>query len=463
MASAFAQEKTPVATPAAGQVQSDPVKRGQYLAIAADCAACHTVPGSAKLFAGGYAIDSPMGKIYSSNITPSKQYGIGNYTEAEFARAVREGVNAHGTHLYPAMPYPSYAAMTDEDVAALYAYFMQGVQPVDEAAPETRLAFPFNVRASMAGWNLLFLHNQRFAPDASKSAEWNRGKYLVDTLAHCAECHTPRNAMMALEDGAASYSGSQLGSWHAPNITSDAVSGLGGWSDAELAAYLKTGHVAGKAQAAGPMAEAVTNSLQHLTDADVRAIVAYLRTIPAVRTPGQAAPSYAQGKAADTDADTIGLRPMQVNMADMKGEELYANACASCHQSTGEGTRDGFYPSLAHNTAVGGASVDNLVAAILFGVDREAGGKHVLMPGFGPGSEVQALSDAQVASLANYVLQQFGNAALSVTAAHVAELREGGPTPALAKLAGPAVGIAVVIVLALVVLLLARRKRRARH
>jgi mono/diheme cytochrome c family protein len=461
-----AQEKTPVAAPSTAQIQTDLVKRGQYLSIASDCAACHTIPGSKQLFAGGYAIASPMGKIYSSNITPSKQFGIGNYTEAQFAAAVRDGINAKGEHLYPAMPYPSYAQMTDADISALYAYFMHGVAPVEQPAQATKLAFPFNIRASMIGWNMMFLHSQRFADDTTKDAAWNRGKYLVDTLAHCSECHTPRNSMMALQGGSALYSGSALGSWHAPNITSDKIDGIGGWSDAELSTYLTTGHVDGKAQAAGPMAEAITNSLQYLKPDDVRAIVTYLRTLPPASTPGQTQAAYAHGKASDTDADISGIRPMQVDMADMQGEELYANVCASCHQPTDEGTKDGFYPSLLHNTATGGATPDNLVATILYGVDRHVGDKDVLMPGFGPDSEVQALTDEQIARLSNYVFKQFGNAALSVTAADVATARAGGPTPLIAKAAVPAMWIGALIVLLIVVLLIRfarRRKLAARH
>lgn len=461
---ATGQEKTPVAVPSANQVQTDVVKRGQYLSIAADCAACHTIPGSTRLFAGGYAIQSPMGPIFSSNITPSRQFGIGNYSEEEFARAVREGINAKGQHLYPAMPYPSYTQMTDNDVHALYVYFMQGVAPVDTPAPETQLAFPFNVRASMAGWNALFLHKQRFTPDPAQDAAVNRGRYLVDTLAHCSECHTPRNSLMALQGGPARYSGSQLGSWHAPNITSDEISGLGAWSDAEIAAYLKTGRLDGKAQAAGPMAEAVTNSLQYLTDDDIHAIVVYLRTLPPARNVGQTTTAFAHGAAADTDSDTVGIRDIQVGMASMKGEELYANVCASCHQPTGLGTRDSFYPSLVHNTATGGASPDNLVAAILFGVDREAGGRRVLMPGFGPDSEIQALDDEQISLLANYVFRQFGNPALSVTSKDVSTIRNGGPVPLIARIASPLTWMGALVGLILVGLCLwARRRFRKNH
>ncbi len=245
--SAFAQDAT--------GSDADLVAKGRYLATAADCAACHTAPNGGAPFAGGYGIESPLGTIFSTNITPSKTAGIGNYSEEDFARAVREGVAKDGSHLYPAMPYTAYAKISDDDMKALYAYFMHEVKPNDAQPEKTALPFPFSIRMSMAFWNLLFLDNTRFKPDAAKSADWNRGAYLAEALEHCSTCHTPRNELMA-EEGDKALSGSAVGSWYAPNITSDKVSGIGGWSDAELVEYLRTGHVAGKAQAAGPMAEA---------------------------------------------------------------------------------------------------------------------------------------------------------------------------------------------------------------
>lgn len=461
---AQAAESLPLAAPSDHQTGVDLIARGKYLAIASDCAACHTDPDSKKVFAGGYAIHSPMGIIYSSNITPSKQFGIGNYTEEQFSRAVRDGVRGDGSYLYPAMPYPSYAGLTDADVHALYAYFMQGVKPVDEQPKQTALSFPFNMRFSMAGWNLLFLHNKPFMPQESQDAIWNRGKYLVDNVEHCSECHTPRNALMALQGGKALYSGAMLGSWHAPNLTSDKVSGLGSWSDSELAQYLQTGHVDGKAQAAGPMAEAVTNSLQYLHDDDIKAIVTYLRTLPPVRDPSQTKAAGDFGTVSNTDTATRGVHPISKFLAaDASGQTLYDAACSSCHQPDGKGTKDGFYPSLVHNTTLGGSSPDNLVSAILFGVQRTVGDKSVLMPAFGPYSDVQALSDKQVATLSNYLLKQYGNPQLSVTEEDVKTIRQGGPTPLIAKIAAPASIAGGVIVLILVVLLAVWRLRRKRR
>ena len=185
------------AGPVAAQDFSAPVvERGRYLAVAGDCTSCHTKPDGGKPFAGGYAIASPIGAIYSSNITPSRVAGIGAYSERDFDRALREGLRADGAHLYPAMPYTAYVRLSDEDVHALYAYFMKGVAPVDTQPPKTKLPFPFNLRFSMALWNALFLKSERFTPDPSKDAEWNRGAYLVTALEHCSVCHSPRNVLM---------------------------------------------------------------------------------------------------------------------------------------------------------------------------------------------------------------------------------------------------------------------------
>lgn len=438
------------------------LERGRYLAIAADCMACHTA-ASGKPYAGGYAIDSPLGTIYATNITPSKKGGIGHYTEADFARALRQGVRADGSHLYPAMPYTSYALLSDADVGDLYHYFMHAVKPVDEPARQTRLPFPFNVRLSMMGWNALFLDDKRFVPDAGKSAQINRGAYLAEGLAHCSACHTPRNMLMA-EVGSQKLAGANLGSWHAPNITSDAISGIGGWSDAELAAYLKTGHVEGKGQAAGGMAEAIQNSLQFLRDDDVAAIVAYLRTVPPVRASGQQKTAYSYGSAVSEEAGLRGMASATEHDSLNSGKVLFSGYCASCHSASGAGSTGQAYPALFNNTATGAATPANLVSAILFGVERKIGkeGQEVeaFMPRFDQRSYVQALTDEQIASIANYVLKQYGNPAVSVTPAYVAQARSGGETPLLARLPHFIVPVGIAALLALIALLVWRRTRR---
>jgi fructose 5-dehydrogenase cytochrome subunit len=438
---AFAQGAAPAATP------QSLVEKGRYLATAADCAACHTAPGGHP-FAGGYALATPLGAIYSTNITPSKSAGIGDYTEAEFASAVRDGIRRDGAHLYPAMPYTAYSGMTDADISALYAYFKQEVAADDTIPKQTSLPFPFSVGASMAGWNLLFHDSTRFQPDPAKSGEQNRGAYLVDVLGHCGTCHTPRNFLMA-EDKGASLSGASLGNWYAPNITSDPRSGIGAWSEQELVDYLRTGHVQGKGQAAGPMAEAVQNSLQYLSDPDLHAIAATLKASPPVATTAAAESRFAYGQAANLEPVLRGA-----GTTPTRGQSIFSGNCATCHQPTGAGGPGGAYPQLFHNTATGAANTTNLIATVLYGVDRVAGGQHAFMPAFGPSAPSSfRLADQDVADVSNYVLKQFGDpAAASVTAQDVATVRQGGEPPLLARLAPaamPALVLAGLVILAL--------------
>ncbi|WP_050462063.1 cytochrome c [Herbaspirillum autotrophicum] len=456
-----AQQAEPVPLPSGG-TRAALIEQGRYLAVVGDCMACHTVPKGGAPFAGGYGIASPLGLIYSTNITPSKTSGIGNYTEQQFSRALREGVRADGSHLYPAMPYTSYTLLSDDDVHALYTYFMQAVKPVEVAPPATHLPFPFNIRASMAAWNLLFLDNRRFVADGSQKQEINRGTYLAEGLAHCSACHTPRNALMA-EDKKQALGGAALGPWYAPNITSDKVSGIGDWSDNDLRTYLKTGHVRGKSQAAGGMAEAIENSLQYLHDDDVTALVAYLRNTKPIRTATDVKAAHDFGQARSMEASLRGARGPNERHSLDSGAVLYSAYCASCHQASGRGSDNGNYPSLFHNTATGSANPANLVATILYGVERKVGDKEVMMPRFDSMSYLNPLSNDQIAAISNYVLQQYGNPEAKVTAHDVAVAREGGPKPLLAKTQPymiPVIGIAVLIILLLIAGLLRRRRRR---
>jgi len=429
------------------------LKRGQYLSVAGDCVACHTAPHG-KPFAGGLPLATPLGNIVSTNITPSTTQGIGNYTLEQFSDAVRKGIRGDGAHLYPAMPYTSYAQISDDDMKALYAYFMHDVAPVDEAAPKAELPFPFNIRLSMAFWNMLFLNPKPFEADPSKSAEWNRGAYLVRGLAHCSTCHSPRNTLMA-EDVSRELAGGAVGTWYAPNITPDVNSGVGAWSEADLVSYMRSGHATGKAQAAGPMAEAVDNSLRHLSDADLKAMAVYLKSIPAIHNAADTQPADAWGKPRNALDDVRGVA-WPADSSKLTGAQLYDGYCASCHQAKGEGASDGGLPSLFHNTALGHTNTDNLVMVMLEGVKHKADAPDILMPGF-----AELLTDQQIATLGNYLLTQFGNPDAKVTVAQVQKLRAGGEQSSLVGLARAGMAVVLLIVVVLVALLVRRSRRRA--
>jgi len=437
---------------------SELVEQGRYLAIAGDCGGCHTRPEGGKAFAGGYAITSPVGAIYSTNITSSSIAGIGSYSEAQFSRALREGIRRDGTHLYPAMPYTAYAKLSDADVRALYVYFTQSVQAVDEQPPVTRLPFPFNLRTSMSIWNTMFLSTARFTADPRRSAEWNRGAYLAEALEHCGACHTPRNALMA-EQSRRQFAGTRVGGWYAPNITSDPVSGIGAWTRDELVQYLKTGALHAKAQAAGGMAEAVGDSLQYLTAQDLSALGTYMRSVPPIRDQGDSRARDSWGAPVEHEAELRG-RPTTAGSERPEGSALYSGNCASCHQPTGAGTADHGYPSLFHNTATGARHADNLVAAILFGVDREVGGSHSFMPRFDAASYVQPLNDTQVATLANYILHEFGDPTVHVTIDDVAAARSRGAAKWLVQVTEGLLTLACLLLASLGLWALWRRRRR---
>ena len=434
--------------------QAQLIKKGEYLAIAADCDACHRSP-QGQAMAGGRAIASPLGNIIASNITPSLRAGIGDYSQADFARALRQGINKQGVHLYPAMPYTSYAKLTDDDIHALYLYFMHGVKEDDHLTPATHLAFPFNLRAMMSVWNRLFADPHVFQPQAQASALVNRGDYLVNGLAHCDTCHTPRNALMGAQANQG-LAGGSVGSWYAPNITPDPIAGIGRWSDDELAEYLTTGRAGNKAQAAGPMAEAIEQSLQYLRPEDIRAIIAYLRQIPAIKSEQSLARDQ-YGSPADDEA-----RYRADSQADA-GWKVYASTCANCHQPNGAG--NAFYPALFNNTATGAENADNLITVILEGVQRQTQGHPIAMPGYGEqASFTDRLSDQQIADVSNYVLKRFGNPQLQVTPQDVAQQRHGGKKPLIASITLSSLLTALVALLVLGVLAIRFwRKKRSRH
>ncbi|WP_208449131.1 cytochrome c [Burkholderia anthina] len=393
------------------------IKRGEYLARAADCIACHT-SSPTEPYAGGVPFNLPFGTIYSTNITPDKANGIGSLSDAEFVSAVREGRSKDGKRLYPAMPYTSYTQLTDDDVLSIRKY-LNTVKPVAKPAPQNTLSFPFNQRWAMMFWNVFNFRSGRFQPDPGKSAEWNRGAYLVGALAHCQECHTPRNFTQGLSNQF--LAGGSLGDWTAYNITSDRVAGIGGWSEAELAEYLRDGVVPGRANAAGPMAEVVENSTRFLTDADLKAMATYLRGVPAIGK-GEAKPRDAWGSPI-LSVTAIRNRPPMITGAGgpADGRTLFNGNCASCHGWQGlgvGGNAPGAYPSLVHNSAVGASNADNLTMVVLHGVNRQTNHGQVSMPGF-----AEQLTDREVAALVNFVTTQFGNPVATIAPEQVAKKR----------------------------------------
>lgn len=407
------------------------LQKGEYLAKAADCVACHTAPNG-KAFAGGLAITSPMGDILSTNITPDNETGIGHYSEDDFARALQRGIRKDGGHLYPAMPYTAYAGLNKADIHALYLYFMKSVTPVLQKNQPTKLDFPFNIRALMMGWNLLFLNDKPAKTDFEHLSGLERGRYLADTLEHCSSCHSPRNFFMA-EKKSGYLGGSPLGGWYAPNITSSLNSGIGHWSEEELVTYFKTGKVTGKARAGGGMAEAVSNSLSHLSDQDLHDLARYIKQVPAINDRHDSRPRD-QYSAPSVTTDLRSGETIRVDRPiAMDGAAIYDNNCASCHGGDGNGSPDQHIPSLYNNSVIGSAQANNLVMTILNGVQRKIDGQEVFMPSFGDKSLVQRLSDKDIASLANYVTGRFGRGDAHLKAADIATIRQGGAKPFLVR------------------------------
>ncbi|GIL38259.1 c-type cytochrome [Roseiterribacter gracilis] len=391
----------PTGVPAELQ-QASIEKRGEYLAQAADCMVCHTAPGG-KEYTGGFAFKLPFGTLYSTNITPDKETGIGNYSDAEFLAAMHRGVRRDGARLYPAMPYNSYTYVTDEDALAIKAYLFS-LPPVKAPARTNTLAFPFNQRWGMAFWSAFFNEDVRFQPVADKSADWNRGAYLAEALAHCGDCHTPRNLAFAL-DNRKKFAGTVSAGWYAYNITTDKGAGIGAWTDEALLSYLSTGHAPGHGTASGPMGEAVDHSFSKLAASDVRALVAYLRSVPA--KPSSDLPSTLAGVAATSHRQ---------GPDNGRGKQIFAGACASCHDWSGVSA---ITPTatLTGARAVNDPGGTNVVQVILTGMQRPNG--LVSMPSFG-----SIYSDADVAALANYVTARFGSKGSTLTAKDVAKLRQ---------------------------------------
>ena len=393
----------PTGAPAA-LANADPVKRGEYLARAADCMVCHTAPGGAQ-YAGGLAIPLAFGTIYSPNITPDKDTGIGDYSDQDFLNAVQRGIRRDGVRLYPAMPYTSYTYMTDADALAIKAYLFS-LPPVHSDNRPNTFTFPFNQRWTMTFWSFLFSADTRFAPDAARSAEWNRGAYIAEALAHCGECHTPRNFAFALDNGK-KFAGAVTAGWKAFNITSDKNSGIGGWTDDEIFAYLARGHAMHRGTAAGPMGEAVDQSFSQMAPTDVHAVVSYLRSVPPITSfePATIAPP---APASPKDGGAI---------EDVAGRKVFEEACSSCHNWTGVSSISPF-ATIAGARAVNDSTATNVAQIVISGTMRHTPKGIISMPAFG-----SAYSDAEIAAVANYITGRFGSAPSHLTEKDVADLR----------------------------------------
>jgi mono/diheme cytochrome c family protein len=374
------------------------IEHGRYMAIAGDCTACHTAKGG-QPFAGGGALETPFGILLSPNITPDVATGIGGWTDDQFVDAVRNGIGHGGIHLYPAMPYTYYTKLTRDDVIAIRAY-LDTVQPVRNLVQANQLPFPFNQRETMVGWNALYFTPGEFKPDPGKSAEWNRGAYLVEGAEHCGLCHTPKNAMGGDENSQA-MQGSALQSWYAPNTTGNRRVGIGDWTVDDIALYLKTGRNRYDI-ASGPMADMVTHSTSHLTDADLRAIAVYLKDLP----PGG------------------GVLPQPVAAQDpamQRGEAIYNERCAACHTVAGEGIV-GLFPRLNGAPLAQQSQATSLIRVVLEGsraVATDSAPTGPAMPSF-----AWQLSDADVAAVVTYIRNAWGNAAPAVSASEVANMRQ---------------------------------------
>jgi mono/diheme cytochrome c family protein len=366
------------------------VKRGRELAAIGNCADCHTLR-EGRSFAGGLPVPTPFGTVFSSNITPDPETGIGRWSEAAFRRAMRSGVDRDGRHLYPTFPYDHFTNVSDEDDTALYAFLMTR-EPVRASARENRLAFPLDHRVLVAGWKLLFLHRGAYRPDSTKSGEWNRGAYLVEGLAHCGACHTPRNALGAERVNAA-FAGGDVDNWQAYPINAQSPSPVP-WDAEALFTYLRDGSHPNHGTARGPMAQVVSN-LSEVTVGDVRAITIYMADVFGAPT----ADRKRQGEAVVAQAKSA---PAPVPQANSAGASIYAAACATCHESGRPPPYGGI--NLGLSTAIASPDPRNLANIVLSGVRPVEGERSPIMPGFAAN-----MSNAQVAALLNFLRARFGS------------------------------------------------------
>ncbi len=394
------------------------MSRGEYLARAGNCVACHTIEDG-KPFAGGLKMAVPMlGAIYATNITPDPETGIGNYTFEDFDASMRIGVAKGGHQLYPAMPYPSYAKITREDMQALYDYFMNEVEPVNQPNLENEIPWLLSFRWPLAIWNFLFVDDEPYAPKPDKSEDWNRGAYLVQGLGHCGACHTPRGLFFQEasldEEGSEFLSGAMLDHWSASSLNGDINSGLGRWSEDELVEYLKTGKNR-HSTAFGTMVEVINNSTQYMSDEDLRAMAIYLKSLPPVR----------EKDAEPYEYDPTAEQQLIAHDFSATGAEIYYKECVWCHMYDGGG-QNKFQPSLAGNPAVLDPDPSSSINLLLNGSLR-------LVPGGDPEPYNMPnyrllLDDQQIADVVTFIRSSWGNQASEVTAKQVAEVREDTDT-----------------------------------
>lgn len=397
------------------------IARGATLVAMGNCAECHTAPGG-QAFAGGYPVPTPFGAVYGSNITPDPQTGIGRWSEAAFARAMRQGIRRDGAHLYPAFPYTHFTKVSDADIKAIYAYLM--TRPaVHHTVPPPQLPFPLNIRLVMAGWNLFYFDAGRFQPGAGRSQAWNRGAYIAEGLGHCGACHTRRNWLGA-EDKQDRYAGGQAEGWLAPALDKKSPAPAP-WTKAQLTAYFNAGFARDHGVAAGPMA-GVARALQKLPASDVTALATYIASIEprasakATETTGAAATNSGTAAANKVAYQITTAQAMDQKGPAETGKAVFAGACASCHF---EGGHQPFYRPvrLKLSSVVNAPTPRNFIHVVMSGIQPPPGGHGRWMPPFGT-----ALTDRQITQLAQYVRAHFsGKSAWSNVAKTVAQIRKG--------------------------------------
>lgn len=390
-----AQEKVAASDPAV-------IAKGEYLARAGDCIACHTAP-EGRVFAGGHAMPTPFGTIYTSNITPDPETGIGRWSADDFYRTMHEGRFPDGGLLYPAMPFGSYTKVSREDSDAIYSY-LRTIEPVSQKNKEHELDFPYNNRSLVLGWRTLFFKEGDFKPDTAKSDDWNRGAYLVEGLGHCGMCHTPINSLGGNSESDAFKGGLiPMQNWYAPSLTSNKEAGLGEWSIEDISDLLQKG-ISNRGVVYGPMADVVYNSLQYLNDADTRAMAVYLKSI------AQDSPEPAVSRLPHAESSLL------VSL----GKAVYDGQCASCHGAKGEG-RPPHYPPLAGNQSIQMDSAVNAIRMVLNGGYPPGTLGNPMPHGMPPFSV--SLSDNEVAAVVSYIRTSWGNTGAPVSAAEANHLR----------------------------------------